>query len=173
MLSTAYVRTMAAYNRAMNARIYECCARLTDVERKRDTGAFFRSIHGTLNHLLVGDSVWMARFSGRSFAIQSLDQELYADFDELRAQRIAMDAAIVDWSSQLDATTLSGVLAYVPIAGGKERSLPLAFALAHFINHQTHHRGQVTTLLSQYGIDPGVTDLVAFPECVAMATDRH
>ncbi|HEX5688829.1 MAG TPA: DinB family protein, partial [Roseiflexaceae bacterium] len=62
MLSPAHVRTMAAYNRAMNERVYEACAKLTDAERKRDAGAFFKSIHGTLNHLLVGDTVWMGRF---------------------------------------------------------------------------------------------------------------
>lgn len=172
MLSTAHVKTLAAYNRAMNERIFDCCARLTDEERKRDAGAFFKSIHGTLNHLLVGDRVWMGRFTGQPAAIRSLDQELYADFNELREQRIAMDADIVRWMNQLDDTRLAGELEYTSITNNKAFVYPLWFVLTHFFNHQTHHRGQVTTLLSQRGLDPGVTDLIAFADCVAIATTK-
>jgi uncharacterized damage-inducible protein DinB len=169
MLSPAHVRTMAAYNRAMNERVYEACAKLTDAERKRDAGAFFKSIHGTLNHLLVGDTVWMGRFNGRPTVIRSLDQELHADFQELRTHRVAMDESIVEWVGGLDAAKLSGELTYVSVAGNRTSTFPLWFALTHFFNHQTHHRGQVTTLLSQQGVDPGVTDLIAFAECAAIA----
>src|SRR5439155_565732 len=91
MISLAYARTMARYNGWMNERLYECCARLSDAERKKDAGAFFKSIHGTLNHLLLGDRVWMGRFLGRPFAVTSLAQELYADFARLHEERGATD----------------------------------------------------------------------------------
>jgi len=86
-----YATTMAAYNRWMNDRIYAACTALSDEERKRDVGVFFKSVHGTLNHLLLGDRVWMGRFTGVPFSVQSLDQELYAEFGELRAQRQRTD----------------------------------------------------------------------------------
>ena len=82
-----YAKTLAAYNRWMNDRIYAACATLSDEERKRDVGAFFKSIHGTLNHIILGDRVWLGRFTGVPFSVQSLDQELYAEFAELRSQR--------------------------------------------------------------------------------------
>jgi len=154
----------------MNERLYECCALLPDAERKRDVGAFFTSIHGTLNHLLVGDRLWMGRFTGEGYAIQSLDQELYADFAELRAERCKTDAAIAQWVSRLDEWNLANDLCYTAFTTGNRYCMPLWFTLTHFFNHQTHHRGQVTALLSQLGSDPGVTDLVAFPGCVSLAT---
>jgi len=66
-----YARTMARYNSWMNTRLYDCCAAIPDAERKRDVGAFFKSIHGTLNHLLLGDRVWMGRFTGKPFVVKS------------------------------------------------------------------------------------------------------
>src|SRR6266540_4145965 len=141
-----HARAMAAYNRWMNERIYECCARLSDEERKRDVGAFFKSIHGTLDHLLLGDRLWLGRFKGRPFKVESLAQELYADFAELRAERASTDAEIIAWVDP------------------QPRRYPFWFAVTSFFNHQTHHRGQVTTLLVQRGIDPGVTDLIWLPE---------
>src|SRR3954465_10621382 len=94
-------RTMALYNRWMNERLYEHCARLSDEERKRDVGAFFKSIHGTLNHILVGDRIWLGRFIGKPYSIGSLAEELYADFGELGAERRKMDAAIVEWAASV------------------------------------------------------------------------
>jgi uncharacterized damage-inducible protein DinB len=164
MISVEYAQTMASYNREMNLRVYTCCASLSDEVRKRDVGAFFKSIHGTLNHLLLGDRVWMGRFTAQPFSIQSLAQELYADFAELRAQRAQTDEHIVEWAQRLTAPHLASTLSYTPAASkATPRHLPLWFAVTHFFNHQAHHRGQVTTLLSQQGIDVGVTDLIAFP----------
>ena len=162
-----YVQTMAAYNRWMNERLYACCAQLPDELRKRDLGAFFRSIHGTLNHLLLADRIWLGRFLGRPYAVRSLDQELYADFDELRRERAATDTVIDEWVASLTETDLAGELSYTSIASPKPRRYPLWFALAHFFNHQTHHRGQLTTLLMQQGTDPGLTDLIWLPQMQA------
>ncbi len=157
-------KTMASYNRWMNERLYECCARLSDEDRKRDMGAFFKSIHGTLNHILLGDRIWLGRFTGKPYAVASLAQELYAGFGELRAERRGMDAAIVAWSESLTDADLERPLSYMSVVNPKPRRYPFWFAAAQFFNHQTHHRGQLTTLLSQRGVDPGVTDLIWLPE---------
>ena len=156
-------RTMAQYNQWMNERLYECCARIPDEERKRDVGAFFKSIHGTLNHLLLGDKIWLGRFLGKPFAVSSLSEELYADFAELRRERVATDKMISGWAQSLTVQGLSEDLRYTSTVNPKPRRYPLWFAAAHFFNHQTHHRGQLTTLLAQRKIDPGVTDLVWLP----------
>lgn len=155
---------MALYNRWMNERLYEHCARLSDDERKRDVGAFFKSIHGTLNHLLLGDRIWLGRFTGRLFAVTSLAQELYPDFGELSAERRKMDAAIIEWAQSLTDADFERDLSYTSVANPAPRRYPFWFAATQFFNHQTHHRGQLTTLLSQRGIDPGVTDLIWLPE---------
>jgi uncharacterized damage-inducible protein DinB len=157
-------RTFARYNRWMNERLYEACAAIPDAERKRDAGAFFKSIHGTLNHLLVADRVWLGRFVGPPWVPASLGQELHADFDELRAARHAADDSIDAWATTLSEEDLAGTLHYRSIVDPDPRECPMVLAVAHFFNHQTHHRGQLTTLLSQRGIDPGVTDLLAVPQ---------
>jgi uncharacterized damage-inducible protein DinB len=164
MIGAGYARTMARYNRWMNERLYECAARLPDAQRKRDTGAFFRSVHGTLNHLLVGDRVWMGRFVGPVFVPKSLAEELYADFGELRRERARTDEAIEAWAASLTDERLACELAYTSIVNPQPRRMPMALAVMHFFNHGTHHRGQLTTLLMQQGIDPGVTDLMWMPQ---------
>ena len=154
---------MARYNAWMNERLYASCARLTDEQRKENVGAFFKSIHGTLNHLLLADRVWMARFNGTTFKVTSLSDELHADFDRLRAEREETDRAITRWARSLTDAELEGELTYMSLVDPAPRSSPLWLAATHFFNHQTHHRGQLTTLLSQRGIDPGVTDLIWLP----------
>lgn len=159
-------RAMARYNRWMNAKVYAAAAELGDDERKRDVGAFFRSIHGTLNHLLVGDSVWLSRLTGVSTpagfmapGIRALDQELHADFDALRRARADTDAAIDAWASTVTDEVLAGEMRYT--RRGQERAHPCWWAAMQMFNHGTHHRGQVTALLFQAGKDPGATDLLA------------
>jgi uncharacterized damage-inducible protein DinB len=158
------LRTMARYNRWMNERLYAMCSRLSDEERKEDARAFFKSIHGTFNHLLLADRIWMGRFTGRPFRARSLDQELYPDFAELTAERAKLDAEIERWAASLDERALDSELAYTSIVNPAPRTIPMRLAVAHFFNHQAHHRGQLTTLLSQRGIDPGVTDLMWTPQ---------
>jgi len=172
-LLTDHYRALARYNTWMNERVYAVCAELPDEERKRDRGAFFRSIHGTLNHILLADRAWLGRFtrdpacgqsldaSGAPIAVRSLDQELYADFRDLRRERARSDAAIVTWASGLTPEALAAPLAYRS-SKGEAFEHPLWQAALHLFNHQTHHRGQVTTLLAQLGKDVGVTDLAVF-----------
>ncbi|MFO7286065.1 MAG: DinB family protein [Gammaproteobacteria bacterium] len=159
-----HVRAMARYNVWMNERLYDACSRLSDADRKRDLGAYFKSIHGTLNHILLADRIWMSRFEGSGYEFDSLRDELYADFDELRRARAAEDERIESWVGGLSSSDLQRELSYVSKLRPIPRRYPLWFALSHFFNHQTHHRGQVTTLLMQLGIDPGVTDLIWLPE---------
>jgi uncharacterized damage-inducible protein DinB len=163
VIGLPYVRAMTRYSAWMNERLYGLCGRLSDEERKEDVGAFFKSIHGTLNHLLLADRVWMGRFRGPPFAPKSLAEELHADFDELRAAREAMDETIAKWVKSLTDEELAGDLTYMSLVDPAPRRYPLWYAVTHFFNHQTHHRGQLTTLLMQRGIDPGVTDLIWLP----------
>src|SRR5262245_46440379 len=148
----------------MNSRIYEACARLSDEQRKRDMGAFFKSIHGTLNHLLLGDRLWMGRLTGFPFTIRSLDQALYAEFDELRAERAKTDDDIVAWVRSLSGEEFAGQLSYMSVVNPELRTFPFWVAVTQLFSHQIHHRGQVTTLLTQQGVDPGVTDLIWLPD---------
>jgi len=155
--------TMARYNRWMNERLYAVCAEIPDAERKRDRGAFFKSIHGTLNHLLLGDRLWLGRFLDRPLRVASLDQDLYADFDELRTQRERADEEILDFSESLDEEVLARDFHFTTIVDPAEHVFPFRHVLLHFFNHQTHHRGQATTLIKQAGYEPGVTDLMWLP----------
>ena len=166
-MKPSHPRMMAQYNRWMNERLYTHCAELPDAQRRLDRGAFFGSIHGTLNHLLLGDRIWLSRFLGRSFVVAGLDQELVADFGELWEQRRFTDGEITDWVETLTEEQLAGELRYTSVVNPEARVLPMWIAVTHFFNHQTHHRGQLTTLLSQVGIDPGVTDLMWLPEVQA------
>jgi uncharacterized damage-inducible protein DinB len=167
MMSPEWTSALARYNRWMNDNLYEVAATLSDEERKRDGGAFFKSIHGTFNHLLLADRVWLARFRGETVpdgfmgpgGIRSLDQELYADFEQLRRERVLTDDELSAWVSELTHERLAAPLVYV--RRSQKHASPLWWAVAHVFNHQTHHRGQITTLLTQQGRDPGVTDLVA------------
>ena len=162
MIDPAYCQIMAQYNQWMNQKLYAVCAEIPDCDRKQNRGAFFKSIHGTLNHLLDGDRAWMSRFVSEPVA-QVIGQELCVDFEQLRQQRQWIDRQIVDWADQLSSTWLAQPFEYTSNVDGKTRSLPTWILVTHFFNHQTHHRGQLTTLLSQSGHDPGITDLPWLP----------
>jgi len=170
-MHAALARDLAAYNRWMNQRLYAACASLSDEVRKQDRGSFFKSIHATLNHLLLADRIWMSRFQGTGFAFAGLDQELYADFAVLRAEREATDQAIVDWAGTLTDEGLAGVLQYTRGSDQQRQRYEMWLVVSHFFNHQTHHRGQLTTLLSQCGVDYGVTDLIRLPQVLARQHD--
>lgn len=163
MTTTDHYALMARYNRWMNEKLYAICADIPDAERKKDRGAFFKSMHGTLNHLLFGDVVWMARFQSLEGPGRIID-ELHADFGELRAAREVMDARIIEWAATLTPQWLAAPLRWTSNVDRKTRTLPAWTLVAQLFNHQTHHRGQLTTLLFQYGIDPGVTDVPFMPE---------
>jgi uncharacterized damage-inducible protein DinB len=168
MISPAYCVKMARYNAWMNGKIFAASATLTDAQRKQDRGAFFGSIHGTLSHLFLGDLAWMRRFAPEAslpchgVALTSLDQVLFDAFVELREARQALDAQTLSVMQTISQNTIDANLRYHRV-NGELKEMPMALALTHFFNHQTHHRGQVTTLLSQSNVDVGDTDLVWLP----------
>jgi uncharacterized damage-inducible protein DinB len=157
-------RDMAAYNQWMNQRLYSVCAELSDLERRQDREVFFKSIHGTLNHLLLADKIWLGRFFGEPFHVDSLDQELYHDFDELRWIREETDEQILRWADALTDEVLASSLRYTSVVNPAPRTYEMWLAVAHFFNHQTHHRGQLTAMLSQCRKDYGITDIIWLPQ---------
>jgi uncharacterized damage-inducible protein DinB len=148
----------ARYNRLVNETLYAACAGLTDAEYRRPLGAFFGSVHGTLNHLLVGDRLWMTRFEGGTASSANLDAILFEKFDALREAREQMDRHIERFFSNLPAGFEERSVRYVNNSGFDSED-PLAVILPHFFNHQTHHRGQVHAMLSQLGRKPPVLDM--------------
>jgi uncharacterized damage-inducible protein DinB len=148
----------ARYNRLANEALFATCGALPDEEYRRDLGAFFRSIHGTLNHLLLGDRIWMTRFDGGTHPSTDLGAILFDDFEPLREARVLMDRRIEDFFTQAPPDLQRRTVRYVNNAGIDTQD-PLDVILPHFFNHQTHHRAQVHTLLSQLGHDPPVLDL--------------
>jgi uncharacterized damage-inducible protein DinB len=161
MITPQYVRVMAAYNREMNRRLYAGADQLTDAQRKEDRGLFWKSLHGTFNHLLWGDRQWMSRFSDwpRNTIPNPQSPMLYADYAELKQERANADAALEVWAAQIDDVWLKQELVWFSGAAGREMRKPKFGLLVHFFNHQTHHRGQVHAALTGFGIDPGDTDL--------------
>ena len=143
MVTSEYCRTMARYNEWMNARLYALCATLPEPELQRDRGAFFGSIYATLNHIAY---------------------DLFGSFAALRRERAALDARLIAWAATLTSHWLAEPLTYTSKVDGVTRTRSNGMLVAHVFNHQTHHRGQVTTLLSQRGLDMGSTDLPFMPE---------
>lgn len=163
MITPAYCQLLARYGRWMNERMLASLATMPDGERKRDRGAFFGSIHRTLNHLVWADSIWVARFTGATYAERAYGADLFDGFEALAAAREATDRAVLDWAGQLDTSWLSSPLEYRSAGDGRLRRLPAWIAATHVFNHATHHRGQLTTLIKQAGADPGATDLALLP----------
>ncbi|MES2415857.1 MAG: DinB family protein [Pseudomonadota bacterium] len=179
-MSAAFIdlyRFHARYNCWINERIYTSCEQLTDQQRKLDRGAFFGSIHRTLNHLVVTDQVWLRRFArsgvetGTPFpALEgelieipeayALDMVPFDDWQALKAKRVQLDAAMEAWTHAMPEGYPLMTMAYSN-SRGMRREHPAWQAITHLFNHQTHHRSQVITLLTQAGIDFGVTDMLA------------
>jgi uncharacterized damage-inducible protein DinB len=169
MISASYVRTMARYNAWQNAGVYRACDGLGDTQRKEDRGAFFGSIHATLNHILWADQTWLARFGAASPPAKRSIAEgltLFDGWDALTVERRRFDAVIKDWADGIEPSALEGDLIWVSGATGREMTKPKALLVAHIFNHQTHHRGQVNALLTGFGIKSDITDLPFTPDDV-------
>ena len=164
-------RRFAQYNAWFNSRLYDLVASLTEEQRRRDMGAFFGSIHGTLNHILLADRIMLGRISKHPhgfrslektplvFEFESLAQILYESFPELAEQRRETDTALQGWVVEITPEVLESDLSFTR-SNGQSMVVPFWHVASHLFNHQTHHRGQVTTLLSQLGHDPGTTDFI-------------
>ena len=158
----AHFDSLARYNEWANRRLYAAAAELSDAEYRSDRGAFFKSMHGTLNHLLVTDRIWMKRFTGEGDAPTALDAILHRALPKLRTAREAEDRRIIDWLSGLSDKALSGRFTYMTLSDMRTVSQRLAPALAHVFNHQTHHRGQAHMILTVLGRPSVPLDLAHF-----------
>lgn len=162
---------LAQYNTWFNGQLYRIIGELDEAERKRDRGAFFGSIHATLDHVLLGDRMWLGRFARSPmpfpsleeadliYEVDSLDQGVFPDFSDLDQGRQRTDAVLEAFVRDLTPELLARNLDYIN-SQGNAFSNPVWHVVGHIFNHQTHHRGQVTTLLSQLDIDPGMTDFI-------------
>lgn len=166
------IALMATYNQWMNRKVYDAASQLSHAELAVDRQAFFGSILGTLNHLALGDTVWLKRFALHPAGYSALaplsaiatpvdlKQLAFADLPALAARREWLDQLIAEWAHCLNDSELDHRLQYHNMRG-MAADKPFFSLLVHFFNHQTHHRGQVTTLLTQAGVDVGDTDLLA------------
>jgi uncharacterized damage-inducible protein DinB len=153
---------LARYNRWANARLYQAALALPDALFRRDAGVFFRSLHGTLNHLLLGDRVWLARLTGESRQPNRLDEILYEDRIDLARARADEDDRLIRLIGSYEESAFARLHAYQTLAGKPQEQL-LADILLHVFNHQTHHRGQAHACLSIVtGSEPPALDLLLF-----------
>jgi uncharacterized damage-inducible protein DinB len=154
--------SFAGYNAWANRRLYDAAAQLSDTEYRADKGAFFKSMHGTLNHLLTTDRIWMKRFTGEGEAPDRLDAILHERLADLRAARDAEDRRIVAWVDSLDEARLKGFIRYRRVSTPDEFVQPLMPALDHWFNHQTHHRGQAHMILTSLAKKAPELDLLYY-----------
>ena len=158
-----HFRQSALYNRWANARLYDAAAALSPEQLAEDRGGFFKSVLGVLNHLVVTDRLWMSRLEGNSPRGTKLDEILFTDMAPLRAARDAENQRIIDHVFALTEESFAAPFAYETTAGAAQ-SQPRVQILAHLFNHQTHHRGQVHSMLTQAGGMPSDTDLPFMPD---------
>ena len=151
-------RMLARYNRIANERLYEKCSQLDPVEYRRQRHGSFGSIHALLNHLLLGDRIWMSRFAGSGNTTPLLNSILFDTFPELRSARAAQDEGIEAFFAKIDADFLEKQLPYINNQG-KNYVETVPVAVLHFFNHQTHHRGQVHVMISHTDIKPPSLDM--------------
>ncbi|MBA4710164.1 DinB family protein [Aquitalea aquatica] len=180
MTRCSQLALLARYNQWMNDKLYAAAASLPPEAITRDLGAFFGSLLGTLNHIAVGDTLWLQRFAGHPAAFAalqpvldiprpaSLDGLLFAELPALQTHRQLLDHSIISLCTELQEEHLDFALSYHNTKGVAQRKNFHA-VLLHFFNHQTHHRGQASTLLSQLGAEVGVTDLIALIDDIPAA----
>jgi uncharacterized damage-inducible protein DinB len=163
MFEGTYPALMAEYNVWMNAKLYAGCAQLSDEERKRNRGAFFESIHRTLDHLVWVDGAWLTRFNGRTYPSAVAGQPLYPEFDRLRAARDRLDQEILDWARGVTNEWLAEPMTWTSRLYGFTQTHPRWVQIVQMFNHQAHHRGQVHAMLTAAGVDVGPTDVPMLP----------
>jgi len=173
MSLTANLVLYAQYNQQINNNFYGAASQLSAQQLSQDRGAFFESIIGTLNHILLGDIIWLKRFSNHSenFSALTAISELptptvlnaimYDQLPALQQQREQLDSIICRFTNELSDQVLVSSLKYQNTKG-ISFSKNFGQLIQHFFNHQTHHRGQLSTLLYQAGIDVGITDLLIY-----------
>ncbi|TKZ20760.1 damage-inducible protein DinB [Shimia litoralis] len=166
MISPEYCQMMAQYNAWQNSQMKSVLEKLTEADLRADRGAFFGSIMATANHLLWGDLLWMARFDGGEAPTAQLADsgQTTPTMAVWGAERFRTDGRIKQWASALTQDQMSGDLSWMSASLGREVSRPISQCIVHFFNHQTHHRGQIHTMVTSLGMTTGDTDLVFMPE---------
>lgn len=167
MSFTEQFRLLSQYNSWMNEKIYHACNQLSEQQRKQNCEAFFGSIHGTLDHIIYADTAWLERLRDNQFTPRDITKGMFDSWQELTKQRFVLDKEILNWTHQLDGKTLNSTFTYKSNVDKKTRSAPYWCSALHMFNHQTHHRGQLTTLLTQRSIDIGDTDIAAMPAFIS------
>lgn len=158
-----HFRMLAAYNTWANKLMFDCIAQLSEADYHKQMGAYFGSVNRTLNHVLVADQVWLARFNGEVEPYDTLDDlVLYEDFADMREARAKCDGHIEAMVSLLTEADIAAVFRFRTLRKPLVETMPMSHALAHFFNHQTHHRGQVSTLLTQLGLKTPAMDMLYF-----------
>src|SRR5262249_46324505 len=142
----AHFQQFAAYNRWANARLYQAALALSEADYRRNVGAFFKSMHGTLNHLLLADRLWLKRLTGEADGPNRLDVSFYDDRSSLALARAEEDDRISRYVASLDTAALDDLHKYTTTSGTPHEQRRRDI-LAHLFNHQTHHRGQAHTIL--------------------------
>jgi len=155
---TAHFQMLARYNSIANERLYAACAYLNDESYRQQRPGSFGSIHGLLNHILLGDRRWMGLFENGERVTPPLNQILHDDFASLRSARAREDARIESFFSDLDVEFWGRSFHYTNNQG-KDYVETAHVACSHLFNHQTHHRGQVHVMLSQAQLAPPALDL--------------
>jgi uncharacterized damage-inducible protein DinB len=148
---TAHFIMFAAYNRWANERLYEAAKSLPEAEYRADRSAFFGSLHGTLNHILVTDRIWLRRFTGDGPVHTQLDEVPFDGLHQLEAARRDEDERIIAYVDSLNESDLAGLFSFRTLTNPRDMTQPLGPALAHLFNHQTHHRGQAHGLVTEIG----------------------
>ncbi len=157
----AHFAKMARYNAWANARLYAAARSLPDASYRKKVGAFFGSLHGTLNHLLVTDRIWMRRLTGEGEHPEKLDAILFDDLPSLEMARQEEDERIIRYVDGLCDEDIGKDVSYATTKGVPHRNR-LGDILAHLFNHQTHHRGQAHAILTVLGVrEPQSLDLLA------------
>jgi len=168
-MDKTYFLTQATYNRWANKKLYDVVETLSPADFAKDGGAYFKSIQGTLNHLMFGDWAWVLRLRGKSSAHLVMDKIYHADFASLKQARLEADEDLITFVTEMSDDFLSGTITYNNIQG-VEYTMPVAMVLTHIMNHGTHHRAQVHTLLTQLGLEVPSLDLIYYLiECQAEA----
>ena len=156
----AHFVMMANYNEWANARLFQAAGTLKEALYRKDVGAYFRSLHGTLNHLLVADRIWMRRLTGTGEHPEKLNAILCEDLPSLHTARVKEDSRIIDFVQSLDEPAFEEVWDYRTLNGIPQRQRRREI-LAHLFNHETHHRGQAHAILTVLGVaEPEPLDLL-------------
>jgi uncharacterized damage-inducible protein DinB len=145
-----HMRLMSGWHVWAFERLYAVVDGVDDARYRADTGLFFKSVHGTLNHMLLIEQMWRGRLTGDLLQISSLAEEIEPDRARLR-ERLLAHASL--WGPMVEAmpdAVFDGDLTYRSMKGDTY-TFPRASIVHTMFTHGAHHRGQITTVLTQWG----------------------